>query len=201
MSYNGIGLQSARGSGTSGHIQTNLAHPGDHDHHPYEARQQSAARHRKHQTAAAHHHKQQQARDRLRDEHAAKRALEVRCAELRDELEDASEDEAVITAKVAELRAQLIKEYDVVDYVPLKRRRRQPSETETTHPPHPSKTETHQPHPSRTESSHPPPPSPPDGEADSDHDSSSSAAEDAATVTEVLLNLAKKDQAKDKYAT
>lgn len=124
MSYNGIGLQTARGSGTSGHVQTNLAKRGNHDHHTYESRQRETARQLKQQTLAAHHQKQLEARDKLRDDFEAKRAIEVQCAQLRDQLEDDSEDDEVIEAQVAQLRAKLIKEHDVVEYIPLRHRQR-----------------------------------------------------------------------------
>lgn len=95
MSYNGIGLQTARGSGTSGHIQTNLA---KRDVKP--KRRKIAV---------------QDTRNRLElgsaiRKHNSKREIQVKCMELRDELEDQGLDDEVIDNRVQELKQKLEKD-------------------------------------------------------------------------------------------
>ena len=73
--YNGIGLQTARGSGTNGYVQRNLS----------TLRPRSLA-------AEAERHQETRVRNVQPDssilDHERKRKVEVKCLELRDELED-----------------------------------------------------------------------------------------------------------------
>lgn len=114
MSYNGVGLQTARGSGTSGYVETNLAaavnksqsKPDELVHGHYKKRkllQQEEERRRK-QAVVADNKIQSQAEI---VEHMSKRQIDLKCAELRDQLEDDSEDESVIAHKVDALRERL----------------------------------------------------------------------------------------------
>ncbi|CAN3366993.1 pre-mRNA-splicing factor Cwc21p [Diutina catenulata] len=126
MSYNGIGLQTPRGTGTSGHIQKSLGHKDRDVGKNYTKRQKDAS-------AQAHEHhqrekeaRQDEERDHQRRLQARKRRIEVECSELRDRLEDESEDDDEVERQVAALREKLAKE-QVVDYVPLSERKREKS--------------------------------------------------------------------------
>lgn len=105
MSYNGIGLQSVRGSGTSGYVQTNLSSKQSSDKN-YKHRQSIKKRKQIEQEIEKCNEKRENARNELKKHHRH-RHIDVRCMELRDELEDMSEDEAVIVEKVELLRKKL----------------------------------------------------------------------------------------------
>lgn len=104
--YNGVGLASARGSGTSGHISRNLSHlksPGDHA--------SSSGR--------SHLEKQEGGRgwrERAREkskhsheilEHELRRKAEMECLNLQDRLEDEGVAEDEIIERVSKLRTSL----------------------------------------------------------------------------------------------
>lgn len=104
MSYNGIGLQTARGSGTSGHVQKNIAD-----------RRTEGFRHKREREAADAERRASQARKvRARQNaggaiasHERRRWVEVQCMELRERLEDADVDEAEVETRVLALRVKL----------------------------------------------------------------------------------------------
>lgn len=111
MSYNGVGLQTARGSGTSGYVETSLAAalnksqsvPDELVHGHYKRRkllQQEEERRQQHAEIA---HKKMESQAEIY-EHNSKRRIDLKCAELRDQLEDESEDDLVIAQRVDALR-------------------------------------------------------------------------------------------------
>lgn len=77
--YNGIGLQTARGSGTNGHVQRNFAavRPGKREGNSYKAEEDMAKLDRQINKAP-----NQEILD-----HERKRKIEVKCAELEEILE------------------------------------------------------------------------------------------------------------------
>ncbi|CAO1634931.1 unnamed protein product [Parajaminaea phylloscopi] len=93
--YNGIGLPTARGSGTSGHIQKNLSH--------YKPRDATTSRHAAELPTAG------TKQDAGILDHERKRKVEVRCMQLRDELEDQGVGEEEIEAQVDVLRQKLLR--------------------------------------------------------------------------------------------
>lgn len=112
MSYNGIGLQTPRGSGTSGYVQKNLSGPN------------KEGLRRKREREAHEEHirevltKQKQIRKGAGTEivaHDRKRLIEVKCMELRDKLEDEDVPDEIVERKVAELRAKLTGEVAEAD--------------------------------------------------------------------------------------
>lgn len=112
MSYNGIGLQTARGSGTSGYVQRNIAGGKDGQankdeklghHKSRKLQQQLEQQKQRYEKSQA---VKKLAKTELLD-HDAKRRIEIKCMELRDKLEDESEDEDVIEEEVRKLRAHL----------------------------------------------------------------------------------------------
>ncbi|KAF8528888.1 hypothetical protein BU17DRAFT_22781, partial [Hysterangium stoloniferum] len=94
--YNGIGLTTPRGSGTSGYVIRNLSHL------------------RRHETAAERAAAFDVAPPKHREpdegilEHERKRKVEIRCLELQIELEDKGMDEEGIEAEVSALRQRLL---------------------------------------------------------------------------------------------
>lgn len=104
--YNGVGLQTARGSGTSGYVVRNLqAQEGVEGHFERRKREREEAQAREAQEATAP--ATPLAADPALVEHERLRAVEVRCAELWDELEDQGLAEAEVDERVAALRAKL----------------------------------------------------------------------------------------------
>jgi hypothetical protein len=126
MSYNGIGLQTARGSGTNGYVQRSLANIRNKPKTPY-SRERDLEKPRT---------KTRRANPEIM-EHDRKREIEVRCLELQDKLEDEGYvpchfilgsaygrlDEEEIEKKVALLRKELTSQapvgHDVKSYVHL----------------------------------------------------------------------------------
>lgn len=114
MSYNGVGLQTARGSGTSGYVETNLAaalnksqsEPDELVYGHYKKRKllQQEKERKRTQALVADNKKKSQAEI---VQHMSKRQIDLKCAELRDQLEDDSEDELVIAQKINALRERL----------------------------------------------------------------------------------------------
>ena len=100
MSYNGVGLPSARGSGTLGHVLKNIGAAGASTAGFYESRKAQ------NQKLGESTRKS----DEQLEEHERKRMIEVRCAELTDQLEDEGVSEADIAREVQEFRVQLSKE-------------------------------------------------------------------------------------------
>jgi len=97
--YNGIGLTTARGSGTNGYVQRNWAfvREGKNDI-KYKTEDDIQRLER-----STNREPNQGILD-----HERKRKLEVKCMELYDQLEEQGYDEAVITEKVAAYRSQLL---------------------------------------------------------------------------------------------
>ncbi|BGP55322.1 RNA-splicing factor [Rhodotorula sphaerocarpa] len=97
MSYNGIGLSTPRGSGTSGHIQANRSALRQRDRPRHDGaadlRQQSFA---------------SRAPDQAILDHERKRAVEAKCFELQVSLEDDGVEPAEIESQVAALRERLL---------------------------------------------------------------------------------------------
>lgn len=106
MSHNGIGLQTPRGSGTSGYVQKSLSE-----------RRNEGFRHKREREADEENRKQaklriQTARKGAGAEitaHNRKRWIELKCLELRDDLEDQDVDDEEIEEKVKALRVKLTK--------------------------------------------------------------------------------------------
>lgn len=113
MSSNGIGLQTARGSGTTGHIQKNVASNKDHGSNAedkyghFKRRQLSRDRKLKYEKHVSTSNNRDEAKQEIRS-HELKRDVEVKCMELRDVLEDANEEEIEIEKKVEELRDKIL---------------------------------------------------------------------------------------------
>lgn len=113
MSYNGIGLSTARGSGTNGFIQKNASHTSRREG-VFEGRM----RFEKERDRGYRRSEQQSVTNRIVDNdilsHNRKREIESKCFDLRVELEDAGEPEEEIEKKVGELR-QRLKSEDELD--------------------------------------------------------------------------------------
>lgn len=109
MSYNGIGLKTARGSGTSGYVQKSLAPFGDR-----------ISKHEEHQKKRKKIESDEQADDKERidnakkearleiNDHNRRRNIELKCLELRDKLEDDDVNDDIIEQKIRELRKNLL---------------------------------------------------------------------------------------------
>lgn len=107
MSYNGIGLPSAKGSSTSGHIQRSLASNNERDNikkKGYLLRQKKT---QKKAVKKVEHHSEtaeQTKRNNLRD-------IELQVSELRDKLEDEMDDDnETITQEVIDDKCQKLRE-------------------------------------------------------------------------------------------
>ncbi|PIA18719.1 cwf21-domain-containing protein, partial [Coemansia reversa NRRL 1564] len=104
--YNGIGLTTPRGSGTSGHVVKNVSalRPGQKD---------SGAR-RQH-----YYDRDRTSKTKPLDqgilEHERKRQVEVKCLELQDELEAQGLDDDAVEARVDRFRKQLHQNLDHLD--------------------------------------------------------------------------------------
>jgi len=99
--YNGVGLPTPRGSGTSGHVQRNCAalykkEKPRHQHHSEDSKPEPLNR--------------QPNQDIL--EHGRKRAIEVKCLELEDALEEQGYSQEEIDAKVQAYRKMLLENYE-----------------------------------------------------------------------------------------
>jgi serine/arginine repetitive matrix protein 2 len=100
MSYNGVGLASVRGTGTSGYVQRNLSL----------AKVQAMRRHqfeREHAMAAASAPERRRPNSEILAHHA-KREVELKVAELRAAMEEQGYPEAEVLAKEEEVRAALL---------------------------------------------------------------------------------------------
>ncbi|KAI1316220.1 RNA-splicing factor [Mortierella claussenii] len=94
MSYNGIGLSTARGSGTNGYVVRNLGHL-------------RVRRNEFHQTDPYDDEPKIRKPNAELVLHEQKRSIEVKCATLQDELEDEGVDEQEIDRQVGALREKL----------------------------------------------------------------------------------------------
>ncbi|KAJ2741227.1 RNA-splicing factor [Coemansia sp. BCRC 34301] len=102
--YNGIGLNTPRGSGTSGHVVRNLSalKPGQADR----GRQQQQQHDRDHAPST-------RPLDKGILEHEQRRQVEVKCLELQDELEDQGTlNDTEIEERVNKFRSQLLENLD-----------------------------------------------------------------------------------------
>ena len=95
MSYNGIGLQTARGSATNGFVQRNLSSLKPQKPHSQ-------------QSSYIRDIDRKPNKDLL--EYERKRLVEVKCLELQDELEDKGLDEPIILDRVEALRKSLLQQ-------------------------------------------------------------------------------------------
>lgn len=109
MLYNGIGLQTPRGSGTSGFVQRNDASVKDSEYQDnakgkiYKSRQLQIQEDELSKTRL-----EPKEKDKLIKDHNKKREIDVKCMELRDSLEDQDVEEELIVQRVEELRAKLL---------------------------------------------------------------------------------------------
>lgn len=109
MSYNGIGLQTPRGSGTSGHIQKNLA---DKKSEGFRQKRDREAFEEERRAVKARQNENRKGADVEIRDHDRKRWIEVQCMELRDKLEDTEMEDDEIDEKVAQLRKKLTEKGD-----------------------------------------------------------------------------------------
>ncbi|RLV94551.1 Pre-mRNA-splicing factor CWC21 [Spathaspora sp. JA1] len=118
MSYNGIGLPTARGSGTSGYVQKNLAGSNKKKSGYYESRRNQLNKSEstsKGKLIIEQINKKQARLEIVR--HDNLRTIEVKCSELRDKLEDVDMEEEEIIKRIDELREKLSSESSTTDEV------------------------------------------------------------------------------------
>uniref|UniRef100_A0A0N5B2P8 Cwf21 domain-containing protein n=1 Tax=Strongyloides papillosus TaxID=174720 RepID=A0A0N5B2P8_STREA len=99
--YNGIGLQTARGSGTSGHIQTNIAGT------KFVRKPKDAGLEK---TIEKAEYELNRGPNLELLEHERKRQVEIKCLHLEDKLEEEGVPEEEIKKQVSELRSKLLEE-------------------------------------------------------------------------------------------
>lgn len=109
MSYNGIGLQTPRGSGTSGYVQKSLS--GTKKEGLRQKRERQAQDDRLRELKAKKRLVRQGAGGEIID-HDRRRLIELKCMELRDTLEDEDVDDETVEKRVTELRRLLERERD-----------------------------------------------------------------------------------------
>ncbi|KAM9939996.1 hypothetical protein OXX80_000554 [Metschnikowia pulcherrima] len=107
MSYNGIGLQTPRGSGTSGYVQKNVV--AKNTEGVREKRKREAENEHRRMIRAKMNEARRNAGADVRS-HDEKRYVEVKCMELRESLEDEDVEDAEIDKKVASFRVKLLAE-------------------------------------------------------------------------------------------
>ena len=98
MSYNGVGLQTARGSATSGHVSKNASYI-----KPSFVREKVNGGQGQRSVRRAHPHRTQQVNPEIM-EHNFKRQIEVELMELRVQLEDGGLSEAAIELRIQKER-------------------------------------------------------------------------------------------------
>ncbi|KAG7191627.1 uncharacterized protein KQ657_002896 [Scheffersomyces spartinae] len=107
MSYNGIGLQTPRGSGTSGHVETNLASRKSPKHSgSYQKRVADAKKKEMYERNLADRLARKDVSEDIQ-KHNIKREIEVKCMELREKLEDDDVDDQEIEKQIKALRESL----------------------------------------------------------------------------------------------
>ncbi|CAN6671931.1 hypothetical protein TRVA0_045S00694 [Trichomonascus vanleenenianus] len=109
MSYNGIGLPTARGTGTSGHIQKSKSSNAYNYAVNYEWRQQQERERRRDTQKFATTNVSDRKVDKEILQHERDREIEVKCMELEVELEDEGVDPDEIEKRVDALRSELMK--------------------------------------------------------------------------------------------
>ncbi|CEP61952.1 U2-type spliceosomal complex subunit CWC21 LALA0_S04e04368g [Lachancea lanzarotensis] len=108
MSFNGIGLKSAKGSSTSGHVQRSLASNDDRKQDKIHSSRVKKSQERL-KDAKIRHHK----RDDAIVKHVSRREIELRVSEYRDKLEeDETIDDAIIDAKCEQYRQKVLKDWE-----------------------------------------------------------------------------------------
>ncbi|CDR42328.1 CYFA0S09e01244g1_1 [Cyberlindnera fabianii] len=108
MSYNGVGLTTARGSGTNGFIQKNYTRSVESG---YKRRQKNKEANNKRDQLAS-----QLVRDKELLKHDDKRKIELKVSEMRDELEDEGKlDDDEIDKRCEEYRKSLMRPKDIRD--------------------------------------------------------------------------------------
>lgn len=118
MLYNGIGLQTPRGSGTSGFVERNKSSGKDSKIQDgsggglYKQRQLEKER------ETIHSRSRSKVLDTGIRDHNMKRAIEVQCMELRDILEDEEVNDEVIEKRVDELRKLLLEKRNLREKSP-----------------------------------------------------------------------------------
>ncbi|CAI4038333.1 hypothetical protein SMKI_04G6770 [Saccharomyces mikatae IFO 1815] len=111
MSYNGIGLKSAKGSSTSGHVQRSLA-SNPNRRRPQDSQLQRLQQQKAIKKASRDKANRPLAVQKQMETHLEKREIEVQVSELRDRLEeDESVSEEQIDKKCEALRAKLTSEW------------------------------------------------------------------------------------------
>ena len=108
--YNGIGLSTVRGSGTSGYVQRNLSHvPATKEKRKIDYKTEAELK------------KEEKIRGPNQGilDHEKKRKVEVKCAELEDLLVDQNLGEEEINEKVTAYRKMLMQSVDINDQIEL----------------------------------------------------------------------------------
>ena len=108
--YNGIGLSTVRGSGTSGYVQRNLSHvPATKEKRKIDYKTEAELK------------KEEKIRGPNQGilDHEKKRKIEVKCAELEDLLVDQNLGEEEINEKVTAYRKMLMQSVDINDQIEL----------------------------------------------------------------------------------
>ncbi|KAJ1995757.1 RNA-splicing factor [Coemansia umbellata] len=105
--YNGIGLTTPRGTGTSGHVVRNASSlkPG----------QEQGTSQNKHQQYARERIPKSKPVDKGILEHERKRQIEVKCLALQDKLEEQGLDEEAVEQHINKFRSQLLENIDHLD--------------------------------------------------------------------------------------
>jgi serine/arginine repetitive matrix protein 2 len=102
MSYNGVGLNTARGSGTNGYVQRNLSH----------IKAKPAMRKDTVNYLEAPEHQLSRPANKEILDHERKRLVEIKCLELEDELTEQGLEETEIESRVDQLRQELLDDLD-----------------------------------------------------------------------------------------
>ncbi|AOA61449.1 RNA-splicing factor [Komagataella phaffii CBS 7435] len=112
MSYNGIGLQSAKGSSTSGYVQRSIADRSGKRGGEFLRRKQQQENYKR--AYEITERKTRFTADKAILAHDKKRQVEVKCMDLREQLEDNDEDlsDSEIDKRVDALRSSLLQEVD-----------------------------------------------------------------------------------------
>lgn len=110
MSYNGIGLQTPRGTATSGYVQKNVSSKAKKPGY-YQQRKENEKQQVSKGKLLMEKINKQQAKEEI-VKHEKLRQIEVKCCELRDDLEDEDVDDKEIDKRVDELRKKLLKELE-----------------------------------------------------------------------------------------
>lgn len=118
MSYNGVGLQTPRGSGTSGYVQKNVVTKRLEGFREKRARDEAETLRR--ETKQKMEEARRSAGKEVK-EHLDKRRIEVECMELRDTLEDKDVAEIEIEKQVQALRKKLLAEAEVKEKVKIEK--------------------------------------------------------------------------------